>query len=181
MTDFGLDEQQLAAIDALTSGANLTEAAALAGVHLHTLAKWRRNSLNFQVALSHALHIRALQLREKAMALADRSFQTLGDILEDPKASPSVRLKAAIFIIQTAIAPPPYKPEKPLTLFDQAVDKCLGKKEHKEDSQPASPINEQDRQPYRRPGLKTGRNEACPCGSGQKYKYCCLGKLQNAA
>lgn len=22
---------------------------------------------------------------------------------------------------------------------------------------------------------KVGRNEACPCGSGQKYKYCCIG------
>lgn len=24
--------------------------------------------------------------------------------------------------------------------------------------------------------LKIGRNEPCPCGSGKKYKYCCLGK-----
>jgi len=23
---------------------------------------------------------------------------------------------------------------------------------------------------------KTGRNEACPCGSGKKYKHCCLAK-----
>jgi tetratricopeptide (TPR) repeat protein len=23
-------------------------------------------------------------------------------------------------------------------------------------------------------GLKVGRNDACPCGSGQKYKRCCL-------
>lgn len=23
---------------------------------------------------------------------------------------------------------------------------------------------------------KIGRNEACPCGSGQKYKYCCINK-----
>jgi hypothetical protein len=25
---------------------------------------------------------------------------------------------------------------------------------------------------------KIGRNEACPCGSGRKYKRCCLGKQQ---
>lgn len=25
---------------------------------------------------------------------------------------------------------------------------------------------------------KTGRNEPCPCGSGKKYKHCCLGKKQ---
>ena len=24
--------------------------------------------------------------------------------------------------------------------------------------------------------LKTGRNDPCPCGSGRKYKHCCLGK-----
>ncbi len=25
-------------------------------------------------------------------------------------------------------------------------------------------------------GKKTGRNEPCPCGSGKKYKYCCMNK-----
>jgi uncharacterized protein len=24
--------------------------------------------------------------------------------------------------------------------------------------------------------IKTGRNEPCPCGSGRKYKKCCMGK-----
>jgi uncharacterized protein YecA (UPF0149 family) len=24
---------------------------------------------------------------------------------------------------------------------------------------------------------QTGRNDPCPCGSGKKYKRCCLGKL----
>ncbi|RLA43860.1 MAG: hypothetical protein DRR42_21180, partial [Gammaproteobacteria bacterium] len=23
--------------------------------------------------------------------------------------------------------------------------------------------------------MKTGRNDPCPCGSGKKYKHCCLG------
>ena len=27
---------------------------------------------------------------------------------------------------------------------------------------------------------KTGRNEPCPCGSGRKYKHCCLNKEQAA-
>jgi tetratricopeptide (TPR) repeat protein len=27
---------------------------------------------------------------------------------------------------------------------------------------------------------KTGRNDACPCGSGKKYKHCCLDKDQAA-
>jgi len=31
-----------------------------------------------------------------------------------------------------------------------------------------------DVQPYVRDVEKTGRNEPCPCGSGKKYKKCCL-------
>ena len=27
--------------------------------------------------------------------------------------------------------------------------------------------------------MKIGRNDQCPCGSGKKYKYCCLGKEDN--
>ena len=29
-------------------------------------------------------------------------------------------------------------------------------------------------EPHRRPGAKLGRNDPCPCGSGKKYKHCCL-------
>ena len=28
--------------------------------------------------------------------------------------------------------------------------------------------------PEKRPGAKIGRNDPCPCGSGKKYKKCCL-------
>ncbi|MGA2143413.1 MAG: SEC-C metal-binding domain-containing protein [Bryobacteraceae bacterium] len=34
---------------------------------------------------------------------------------------------------------------------------------------------------YRRPKPKIGRNHPCPCGSGHKYKRCCLGKSHAAA
>jgi hypothetical protein len=30
-------------------------------------------------------------------------------------------------------------------------------------------------------GRRVGRNEPCPCGSGRKYKHCCLGKDEVAA
>ncbi len=32
--------------------------------------------------------------------------------------------------------------------------------------------------PYERETKKIGRNEPCPCGSGKKYKKCCLNKAQ---
>lgn len=31
-----------------------------------------------------------------------------------------------------------------------------------------------DHLPMRRDGPKVGLNEPCPCGSGRKYKHCCL-------
>ena len=34
---------------------------------------------------------------------------------------------------------------------------------------------EEKQKPVRREGKKVGRNDPCPCGSGKKYKKCCLG------
>ena len=31
-------------------------------------------------------------------------------------------------------------------------------------------------QTFKREGKKVGRNDPCPCGSGKKFKQCCLGK-----
>ena len=33
-------------------------------------------------------------------------------------------------------------------------------------------------QPLVRRGKKVGRNEKCTCGSGKKYKHCCLPKIK---
>jgi uncharacterized protein len=33
-------------------------------------------------------------------------------------------------------------------------------------------------EPYARSAPKVGRNDPCPCGSGKKYKKCCLGKAE---
>jgi len=33
----------------------------------------------------------------------------------------------------------------------------------------------------RRDGKKVGRNDPCPCGSGKKYKRCCLPKEEARA
>ncbi len=35
--------------------------------------------------------------------------------------------------------------------------------------------------PYIRPEPKIGRNDPCPCGSGKKYKKCCLGNTSASA
>jgi preprotein translocase subunit SecA len=48
-------------------------------------------------------------------------------------------------------------------------------------SRPAAGVTVSRSAPARRPeparsGQKVGRNDACPCGSGKKYKKCCLAK-----
>jgi preprotein translocase subunit SecA len=40
------------------------------------------------------------------------------------------------------------------------------------------PPREKKQETYRRESAKIGRNDLCPCGSGKKYKNCCLGKEQ---
>lgn len=35
---------------------------------------------------------------------------------------------------------------------------------------------DEENRPYINPHKKVGRNDPCPCGSGKKYKHCCMGK-----
>ena len=208
MNDSHLSDRMFQVIDALSSGANLTEAAAAAGVHRNTVANWRRNSPQFQQALAHAQSDRALIFRERAEELAGLAFDSLREILSDPKASPSVRLKAATFIIQTAMAPVSQKTQRPLSFngfvnaspasdLPPAPSREAGEKETSQaEEEPARPAfaqecttanpqnlhkDAQKPEPCRRPEPKIGRNHPCPCGSGHKYKRRCLGKSQTAA
>jgi transposase-like protein len=175
MSEATFTPQQIAALDALSTGATLTEAAGQAGVHRNTIANWRRESSDFQTALANAQYDRALYFREKAEAMADLAFDALRSVLSDPKASPSVRLKAALAVINligtqmqpqkkvavTAAdildAPPPVNPARGLENLHKSAQ-----------SEPVQTI--------RREQPKVGRNELCPCGSGLKYKRCCADK-----
>jgi uncharacterized protein YecA (UPF0149 family) len=185
MNDSHLSSQQFQVIDALSSGANLTQAAAQAGVHRNTVANWRSSSPQFQQALADLESDRALIFRERAQELAGLAFDSLREVLKDPKASPSVRLKAAIFIIQTAMPSSPSKTQKPLpfnnTPLQQPPEAPAEPPLAQECTTPNLHKNAQKPEPYRRPEPKIGRNQACPCGSGRKYKRCCLGKSQTAA
>ncbi len=181
-------------------GATLTDAAAQAGVHRNTVANWRRALVDFREALEHAHYDRATLYRDRAIDLADLAFQTLREVLADPKASPSVRLRAATFIIEKAVTPPPAEKEKPArmadlfaamaaqhadaqectTLHNDAQPECGPEPGRREPEGPGSVFTlhnfAQKPDTYRRPDPKIGRNDPCPCGSGRKYKHCCLDK-----
>ena len=198
MTDYGLTSQQLTIICALSNGATAADAAEQAGVHRNTIANWRRNALPFQYALAHAQYDRALLFREKAEALADLAIDNIRQILTDPQSPAAIRLRASLAILQIVSTPP--EPKKQVTLeiekikvVDNPEPQVLNQNnDHPQNlhnnaqSEPASEIpagtpaatppsvHNFAQAPIRREHPKIGRNDACPCGSGKKYKRCCL-------
>ena len=75
--------------------------------------------------------------------LSGMALDTIREILEDPNAPASVRLRAAKLVIDNTNS--------------------------ENETQEPEP-----KQPSLRPAPKIGRNDYCPCGSGLKYKRCCL-------
>jgi uncharacterized protein YchJ len=193
-----LNPLQLKVIDALSNGASLTDAAAQAGVRPNDISRWRRNSPDFREALAVTRYDRALLYRDRAVELADLAFETLRGVLTDPKSSPSTRLRAALFIIDKASTPPKLENEEPANLDDMLAtmkETAETAEAHSAQQMPADAQNcttmHNDTQPesasqmhnfaqkpetYRRSEPKIGRNDPCPCGSGKKYKLCCLNK-----
>lgn len=200
MLDYGLSSQQLDVICALSNGATMTVAAGQAGVHRNSITNWIRNLLPFQLALSHAQYARALYFREKMEELADRAAQTLSDILVNEKLPASVRLKAALAVLNTAGTPPLPKKQveidiekivthrnappdineeelaPPPPVHNSAQSAVAASGAGPRTSSPAVPQNLHKAAQSDRPAPKVGRNEPCPCGSGLKYKRCCLDK-----
>jgi hypothetical protein len=86
--------------------------------------------------------------RQELQALA---LDTIRQILTDPEASPSVRLKAALAVLKEPFAAPlsPEPPPEP----------------------EAAATSPQPESPAALPEI--ARNAPCPCGSGEKYKRCC--------
>jgi transposase-like protein len=199
MFDAALSPQERIVINALSEGVSMTDAAAQAGVHRNTIANWRRNSLLFREALADAQYDRALLFRDKAEARVDRALETLDAVLNDPKASASVRLKAALFIIEKATTPPPPRKYVPFNIDElsasrptvhpvhidaqsPAPDSAPAPTETTAENEPSVHNGAQNAQtPFRRATPKVGRNEPCPCGSGQKFKRCCISKPQAQA
>ncbi|WP_025032107.1 DUF1186 domain-containing protein [Bradyrhizobium sp. DOA9] len=70
---------------------------------------------------------------------------------------------------------PPYRAEKELTLFDDTILELSTWASFKPESRPKKqPAPVTFYHPERNPFLGVGRNDPCPCGSGKKFKKCCL-------
>lgn len=97
MHDYELSSKHLEVIDALSSGANVTAAAAQAGVHRNTIHNWRRNLPAFQYALQHNPSARRQQ---QLVSLMQHARQALQDLATNPKTPPTIRLKAQKLLTQ---------------------------------------------------------------------------------
>jgi hypothetical protein len=178
----------------LSAGSTLSAAADAAGVHRNTVMHWRRSSAAFRRALDRSTIEKALYWRDQADNLAAEALATIRSVMNDAKAPATSRLKAALTIMQRALVvpaslepaeeadPEPAAHPEPKNeivhknaqsaqrIQNEPTDSVLQAHEHCVDRQ-----NEPIR-PYVRPGPEIGRNDPCPCGSGQKFKRCCLAK-----
>ena len=165
-----LSPLQVQVVAALADGRSVTRAAAAAGIHRTTIHKWIRTSAEFRKAVDEARDYFYSQINDQLNELSTVSLDTLRQLLTGPDTPPSVRLQAALAVLERpGLRQPGWQvPEPP-------IGRILGRFPEPEDCEPdpldleMPPASEP-----RAPSISTStpRNEPCPCGSGLKYKRC---------
>ena len=199
-----LTPQQHRIITLLAAGSSITEAAAAENIHRNTVGYWRRTIPAFARELEIALRERRQYWHEQATLLVPQALEVIQATLTDPASSPSLRFRAAALILKMTTDAP--KPPAPLLHELEAVSGQMHEKlgfvqpqmlqaaqsctkptgfapeEETFDIRQAAKIAvaAQNRtmttpQPIR-VIPQPGRNELCSCGSGMKFKRCCIGK-----
>jgi SEC-C motif len=188
----------------ISAGSTISEAAHSAGVHRNTVHNWIGSQAHFRLALIRARESKALFWREEAERLAAAAIDTIRALMTEASTPAGVRLKAAQSILALAMAPPPEQqspslldltappvrqtvhnsaqsipdgapappPPDPKTVHNSAQSIPNGPPAPPAPESPAPPTAHNP--PIRRPSSKVGRNDSCPCGSGKKFKRCCL-------
>jgi hypothetical protein len=107
----------------LASGKTVAEAAEAVGVHRNTINNWRRSSPVFRQRWESMQYEKAMHFREQMQSLVPLAMDTLRQIMQDPKAPATARLKAALEVMKQATALAPAQPEFP-DLKTQAAAKA---------------------------------------------------------
>ena len=159
--------QQQTVVEELYSGTSIPDALAVANANPKDFHAWRRNLPFFAEVLEQSLSDRDFMQRERAVALVDLAYQALGDILRNDQASPSLKFKAAKFIIEQAKAP-------------------LQSEQKNADVPALPPLPDLEIPPdctkmHNGAASPKGQTLLCPCGSGQKFLDCCFGKPRRDA
>ncbi len=168
---------QITVLQALAAGATVTAAAQLASVSRPTVYRWTDDPA-FQQALAFAEQEYALTIRDRMQSLRAKALDKLEQVLDNPKSSPSVLLRAAVLLLTN----------KKWSLPAADVEDCAAAIQEAAARVEADPEIMQNEEAYERqltelytkPGMKpesaapqTPRNAKCPCGSGEKFKRCC--------
>ena len=177
----GLSQPQLRAFNALVMGSTVTEAAIAAGVHRCTVHAWCRGHLLFRSALDDSKRIQAEAVIDHYRGLIDDAVAALRDIVTDLECAPSIRLKAALAILNGASAAP--KQESTDVFY---LDRAAAAGITVPDPVPPDPPQVADRtagleaappQPIEPPvndDIARSPSSACICGSGRKFWRCCF-------
>jgi hypothetical protein len=102
-----LTPQQAQVAAALAQGRSITRAAAAAGVHRTTVHAWNRNSSDFRAAVQEARREFAAALSDQVRDLSSAALDTLTALLASPDTPPTVRLKAALAVLDHPRVPDP--------------------------------------------------------------------------
>ena len=168
LTPDPLSPVQTKVLELLLAGHSISEAARQSGVHRTTIHHWCRSQSRFRPAWEQSRAALASNLFDGLHDLAGTALTALRQTLENPDTPPSVRVRSALGILQavnklkTPVPEPPAPEEQELS--DEQFLASL-----------EAPV-----QTVRHLTPPPGRNQLCPCGSGVKYKRCCLGKLPAA-
>jgi transposase-like protein len=168
-----LTPSQAQAVDALAEGATVTGAATAAGIHRSTVYQWLRTHQDFEHAVQQARSAYRTALNGPLSELTRTAFATLRALLENPQTPPAIRAKVALAILDrsrvSAFDGELPQPDTSDTSDTEVSDlpEALPRESAKTNPILASPA---PKTPH------PGRNQPCPCGSGKKFKRCCLGK-----
>jgi hypothetical protein len=98
-TDSKLSAKQISVIDSLIAGSSVTDAAKATGIDRSTVHRWFKSDAQF-VAEHNQIRVELVQAqREKLRSLSDKALETVETLLDDSQASGSLRLRAALAIL----------------------------------------------------------------------------------
>jgi transposase-like protein len=100
-TESTLTPKQIQVIEALASGASVSEAAKRAGVNRSTVYLWRRDSRDFEARLTLARRECADNMRARLRKLEDDAIKTIRETLRGRDIPPGVRREAALSVLQS--------------------------------------------------------------------------------
>ena len=90
---------------ALAAGSTITGAAEESGLHRATVYRWLKTHPGFNSAIQQARTEFILARRDDLHYLSNRAMETLLAILDNPRSSPAVLLRASMFILQRSQQP----------------------------------------------------------------------------